>query len=268
MVIYVDMLILINFVADYFLLKSTAAILKVFVPFWRMSLSALLASAVSLYIFLPEINLLLSLFIRIFFCFIIVLCAFGYRSKKQFLKAALCFSGLTLAFAGVLYAAFEIFSPRGMHYNNTVAYFDISPLVFILSAAAFYIFVNIIDFFFSKKNSTKKCEITLFASANRKNMSALLDSGNSLSDPLSDSAVIIVNKSDVEVLFDKAEEKRRFCVLPCSSVTGESMLEGYRLDKAEVTVSGKKTVLTKPIAAFSKSPIEENTAILNPDFVE
>ena len=268
MVIYVDMLILINFVADYFLLKSTAAILKVFIPFWRMSLSALLASAVSLYIFLPKINVLLSLFIRIFFCFIIVLCAFGFNSKKQFLKAALCFSGLTLAFAGVLYAAFELFSPRGMHYNNTVAYFDISPLVFILSATAFYIMVNILDFFFSKKNSTKKCEITLFVENESKKLSALLDSGNSLSDPLSDSAVIIVNKKDVETLLDKEEDKRRFCIIPCSSVTGESLLTGYRLDKAEVTLTGKKTPLTRPIVAFSKTPIEENTAILNPDFVE
>lgn len=268
MVIYVDMLILINFVADYFLLKATAAIIKVYKPFWRMALSAFLASAFSLYIFLPKMNIILSLFMRAVFCFIIVVCAFGFESRKRFFKAAACFTGLTYAFAGVLYAAFELFSPNGMSYNNTVAYFDISPLVFIIASAAFYISVNILDFFFSKKESTKGCKITLLSNGKAQHMSALLDTGNSLLDPLSDSAVIIVNKEDITVAEKNDADKSKFCLIPCNTVTGDALLEGYRLDRAEVLLGKKRISLIKPIIVFSKTPIEKNTAILNPDFAE
>lgn len=268
MVIYVDMLILINFAADYFLLKATAAVMKAAAPLWRILVAAFLASLFSLYIFLPAQSVFLQIVLRLAFCLLIVLCAFGVRSKSFFIKACLLFLGVTFAFAGAMTAVYSVFKPDKMAVKNSVVYFDISPLALIISSAAFYLVLQVAGITFSRRASAVALKVSLISGEREKTLSGFADTGNNLRDPFSDSPVIIVNESDIKSLFEEGGDKSRFCLLPCGTVTGTALLNGYRLDKAVIKTDKKEYSLIKPIAAFSAAPIEKNTAIINPDSLQ
>lgn len=269
MVIYVDMLLLVNFAADYFLLKATAAMLKQSVLLWRMLLSAALASLFSLYIFLPPSGVLLQLLVRIVFSVALTLCAFGFKGKNFFIKACLLFFLINCAFGGAMTAVYNLFRPSKMAVRNSVVYFDISPLALILSSAAFYAVISAVNLFFSRKEATEKCEVVFYINNKSKNFSALIDTGNTLRDPFLQSEVIIVNEKDIKPLIDSAcvYDKSRFCLMPCKTVTGSGILYGFRLDSAVIKDKTKSITLKKPIAIFSATDLEKDTALVNPDTV-
>ena len=56
MVVYADILVILNLIVDYFLLSASAAILRIKLPFWRQLAGASVGAVSSLYIFAPEIH--------------------------------------------------------------------------------------------------------------------------------------------------------------------------------------------------------------------
>ena len=61
----------------------------------------------------------------------------------------------------------------------------------------------------------------------------------------------------------------RFRVIPFKSVSGDDLLDGYRMDRAEVLNNNKKIELKSPIIALSKTKIEEDfNAIINPQILD
>ena len=79
MVVYADILVILNLIVDYFLLSATAAILRVKVPVFRQLASAVVGALSSLYIFAPDFSIFVDLILRAAVCSVMVLCAFGFK---------------------------------------------------------------------------------------------------------------------------------------------------------------------------------------------
>lgn len=272
MVVYADVLIVVNLIVDYFLLKCSNLILKEKPKLWRIILGSGVGAVFSLYIFFPKSNLLLEAVIRLFMNTVVVLCCYGFKNFKLFLKSSGVFFGVTCLYAGIMIAIWQIFKPQGMVINNSVVYFNISPLVLTLTTViGYFIFLIFSKVFASSSTLAQKCEITLYANKKSVCATAIIDTGNSISDVFSNSEIIIVDKSVTTALFGEIDFlknddlKARFRSVPCGTVLGADLLEGYRCDRAKVLCNGKTIVLKKPIAAISKTPLKENySAILNP----
>ena len=59
--------------------------------------------------------------------------------------------------------------------------------------------------------------------------------------------------------------KLRYRTVPCGTVSGGDVLEGFRCDSAKINYNNKFLILEKPILALSKIPLKENySLILNP----
>ena len=271
MVIYADILVILNLLVDYFLLLAVAKILRKNPSVWRILAGAAIGAAASLSLFLPERPVFINTAFQIVLCAVMVLCVFGFHGIKPFLRAGGVLVLVTCGYAGLMTALWQMVRPNGMAVRNGVVYFDISPGVLLACSVGAYVAFMVVSTIFRRTYPlAESCTVTVSAEENSVTLSGLIDTGNSLEDVFSGGEVIIADHSCIRSLFgDRAATdeamQTRYRLIPCGTVAGGGALEGYRCDRAVVS-DGKKTVtLEKPILALSKTPLkDEYEAIVNP----
>ena len=270
LIVYADVLIFLNLIVNYFLLCACFKILKQTPKTIRVILSAAVGGLSSLYIFLPRLNILLEAFLKITTCALMVLICFGFKNAKAFLKNVGILFAVTCAYGGITFAFWLTFKPYGMVINNSIAYFNISPLTLIIFSVTAYLVFSISSFIFGKISKfAKKCSVTVFANNKSVRLEAIIDTGNSIEDVFSNSQIIIADQTQVNKLFSTEDKNSsRYRILPCNTVSGSSILEGFRCDSAIVINENTKTVLQKPILAISKTDLKDGyNAIINPEAI-
>lgn len=101
--------------------------------------------------------------------------------------------------------------------------------------AAFYLLYGYLRE--KKANHYSLCKATLICKGNRMTVTALLDSGNSLMEPISGKPVSVVEKDLVKRLWE--EEPRLFRVIPYHSVGRQhGILKGFLLPELQIEVDG------------------------------
>lgn len=268
MTVYADILIITNFIVDYFLLTVTGRATKRKPPLWRQLVSAFAASLYSLVIFLPLHNKLLELLLNIAVSYAVCFLCFGFESFRRFIFSGAVFFAVAFSYAGAMLAIFYIFKPYGMVINNSVVYFNISPLFLIVfSVIGFFIF-SLFSTVFSRRNTAaEKCFITLVFCGIKADFNAIIDNGNSLTDPFLQSPVIIADKNKAFSVFGQMSAEKhpeRYRAIPCGTVSGEVLLDGFRCDSGKIITENKTINLTRPIIAISKTPLCDCEAIVNP----
>ncbi len=276
MVVYADILIVLNFIVDYFLLLATAVLLKRKINSWRAVGGAAVGGVASLYIFLPAMPIFADIALKIVVCAVMALVTFGFKCARQFLKAFLLLFAVTCSYGGIMIAVLRIFGPKGMVINNSVVYFNISPLVLVAATVLAYLIFTVLSVIFRRSAATAaECSVTVFAENEKIEITAIADTGNSLKDTFGKSEVIIADKSVISALFGETDIAKnpslsaRFRVVPCSTVSGEGIMEGFRCDGAEISLAGRSITLDRPILAVSKTPLRDGyNAIINPEIFD
>ena len=196
-----------------------------------------------------------------------VVTCFGFKNIKSFLKSTGVLFLVTASYGGIMFAFWLMFGPKGMVINNSVVYFDISPLVLIICSVIGYILFSILSRIFAQVSKfARHCSITVFANDKSVRLDAIIDTGNSIEDIFSNSQIIIADKEKVNFLFETLDNNNsRYRLLPCSTVSGNDVLEGFRCDSAVILNNNTQTVLQKPILAISKTKLNDGyNAIINP----
>ena len=274
--VYVDVLLVVNLIVDFFLLKITFKLLRVNPKTIRILISDLLGAVSSLYIFFPESTAFIDITVQLIISSLMMLSALGFKTLKYFLRAVGVFFAVTCVYGGIMTALWQVLKPKGMIINNSVVYFNISPLVLIVSTVSgyfLYLFLNKILALPSK--TAKKCSLNLYALGKSVGLTGIIDTGNSITDVLSNSEIIIVDKAVAVSLLGREDFSNdplyatRYRTIPCETVMGRSLLDGFRCDMGEIRFEDKTIYLNNPIIALSKTPIKENySAILNPKILE
>lgn len=267
LIVYADVLIFLNLLVNYFLLCATCKLLNRNVKTSRIVISALVGGISSLYIFLPKLNILSETLLKTVTCSAMVLICFGFKNIKSFLKSTGVLFLVTAAYGGIMFAVWLAFSPKGMVINNSVIYFNISPLVLIVCSSIAYILFSILSRIFAQVSKfARHCSITVFANDKSVRLDAIIDTGNSIEDIFSNSQIIIAQREKVNFLFETLDSNNsRYRLLPCSTVSGNDVLEGFRCDSAVILNNNTQTVLQKPILAISKTKLNDGyDAIINP----
>ncbi len=272
MVVYADILLVVNLIVDYFLLKITLRIIRHTPKLWRIVFSTGVGAIFSLYIFLPPSPVILELSVQLLMNGIMMLICIGFKNLKGFLRGMITHFAVTCAYGGIMTALWQIFKPKGMIINNSVVYFNISPVVLILTTVlGYFLYLIFSEIFVVASKTAKRCNITLYALGKSVGAAAIIDTGNSISDIMSDSEIIIADKSVALALFDTTDILKdpllatRYRTIPCSTVSGGGILEGFRCDMARIYLGDMQISLNNPILAISKTPIREDySVILNP----
>ncbi|HHW46654.1 MAG TPA: sigma-E processing peptidase SpoIIGA [Clostridiales bacterium] len=282
MTIYVDVLICLNTFVNYFILLITSKINGDRVKTTRQILSALVGALFSLYIFVPKLNPVLDMFIKLIFSAVIVLCNYGFKGLKPFLRRICIFYAVSFIYAGLMIALMFTFRPGGMVINHGIVYFDISPLVLIVSTLVCYFAILIIRKFSRRPASSGgRCRIEINYKDKSVQANALIDTGHSLTDLFTDASVVVVDKKIAEDLLSKEtckalaavgasppdELKNRYRLIPYSVIGGKGLLPAFKCDGIRILEPTQKQV-DNVIVAVSEQPFAADySAILGPELI-
>lgn len=241
-VIYADILIIVNMIVNYFLLRAAAKITSLEFKSYRILLSSFCGGLFSLIIFIDEIPLFLNFIIKILFMSFMVIIAFKIASFKAFLKYFLAFFAANFIFSGIMLAVNIFIAPNASVYNNGIIYFDINIFTLTLFSVGCYLILTIINRIIKSRTPPKSIyQIRIKYEDKIAECSALFDSGNTLCDCFSGKPVIIAERSFLKNLIDerKIETLKNYRIIPFSTISSNGALPSFMADSVGIFVSGK-----------------------------
>lgn len=270
LIIYADILIIVNSLVDYFLLLLTFKLSGNKLKIFRLIFSALIGGFSSLYIFYPNNNTLINLIFKSVICFLMTLISIGFPNIKQFIKFQFTLFAVSVLYGGIFHALISVFNISGLFIQNGITYFNISP-VFLCVATAFYYIITIIltKIFKSSSSFAENCEILVTCEKKTLNLKGIIDTGNSATDIFGKSEIIITDTKSFDEIFQNDTEDMnlysRLRLVPCATVSGEDVLKGYRCDSAIIKTKTQTKEIEKPILAKAKINLNDGyNAIINP----
>ena len=244
MVVYVDVLIVLNLYVNYFLIRATSMIMRRVCSRKRCVLSALIGALGSLVILLPELPFLAVVLFKIALGALVVFITFGRQKPSDFAICALFFLVVCFTFAGVMLALWTFSAPLGMVWSNGTVYFNIPISAIAAFTAAAYCAVRLVRFFADKRlHCNKICAVKITAGGSEITLRGLCDTGNELCDLFSGKPVVVccfdkiapLAPDDVLGYFEgKLTESLR--LIPCRTVSSEALVPIF---KADITIDGK-----------------------------
>lgn len=272
MIIYIDILITVNLIVNYFLLLLVAKISNNSYKNFRLILSAGAGSLFSLYIFVPLVNTLFDILVKFVSALIMVLIGFGFKNIKRFARLTVELFIVSFVYAGAIMALWMSFKLKAIIINNSVIYYDVSPVFLVGFSAVLYLTIAIMRSLL-KRNAIKarRCSVEIEFRGRSKTFTGIFDTGNSLKDLLSDSAIIFIDKKRFLKFLGAPPSAfvKNYRIIPCGTVTGSKLIEAVRCDKGVIKIDNSVITLNKPILAISELPVDkEFEVLLNPEILE
>lgn len=195
MVIYLDVLILINLYVTYFQILAVSAFTHRKTVWYRKLSAAGIGAVASLSIFIPQEMVLTLTLLKIFLCALIAFVAFGYTGFRAYAVSVLFLMLVSFVFSGLMLCVWLFAAPMKMLFINGTVYFSIDTMTIILSTCAAYGVVRIIRYILDKNGKTDgKYTVIIKNNGSECRLSALADSGNGMVDCFSGLPVIVCRR--------------------------------------------------------------------------
>lgn len=254
-VIYADILVAVNMIVNYFLLRASAAVTGSDYKTLRFFLSAAAGGLFSMIIFVESIPPFLNAVIKLVFLAFMVAVAFGFGTLRAFVKNCSAFFIANFVFAGIMLAVCTFAAPDRAVYKNGIVYFDISILTLTASSLVCYAVLSLLTRF-SRSRAPTQSTYELTVTYNRKEATgkALYDTGNTLRDSFSGRPVIIAEKSFAEKLFNEGSDvtlERNFRLIPYSTIKNGGALPAFLADRITLKAFGKTVSAEKVYIAVT-----------------
>lgn len=247
MTVYIDVLVILNLFINYFLIRSTALVMRRTISAKRCLLAAAVGAVGSLVILLPELPFFFIALEKIVIGAVITFAAFGRQKPVDFAVCALFFLLISFVYAGLMTALWTFCAPYGMVFGNGVAYFNIPIAAVFAFTAAAYFAIRLVRFFADRRlKCAKVCNVKITAKGTEISLRGLCDTGNGLCDIFSGKPVIVCRSDKLTAITPKAardflngilDENGELRLIPCRTVTSETMLPIFKADA--ITVDGK-----------------------------
>ena len=272
-VIYVDTLFLLNAAVDYLLLLASARLAGEPLARLRFLLGAALGGLYAVAIFLPGLSFLARPPCRLAAAVLMVLAAFW--KSRRLLRQVVIFLALSCAFGGGV-LAIGLLGGRGLTLSNGVLYSGMDLKIVLLSAAGCYGALTLL-FQRTGRHTAAAGElrpVRLTLGERQVSLTALVDTGNTLTDPATGRPVLVAEADCVEELLppgirpspadlrdpagalERLEDpwRRRFRLLPYRSVgVDRGLLLAVRVDQVQVGEEDRGPML----AALSPTPVSD-----------
>lgn len=235
MVVYLDELLLLNFTADYLLLLVTAQVCGEPLRRRRFAFIAFLGAIYAAAVEIFRDTWLSQWWMQLLFALLMVRIAF--RGQGKLLRQYLLFLLISSGAAGVEMALFG-FANGDVNFSG--------PL-FLGTFALCYLLLGV-TFRGSGRAAVRGLllPVTMECGGKMVRLTALLDTGCTLSDPRSGEAVLVMERRALQPLF--GEKMPAFCgELPFENLSGTGVINTYRVDGLTV---GKKRLSNALIGVY------------------
>ena len=198
MYIILEYYLLENFLVNFLVLYSTNMITKSKIKIKGIITGTLLSTTYSLIIFLPSLLFLSKYIFKIIISVLIVYVTFRSKSLKSFLYQWLCFYMVSFIFAGVIISLSSNFTNIGQILAREFNLFQVFDIRHIVLGVLLAIIISILVFGYNyRKKQIEKLlvEAQICIKEDKLLIKALVDTGNTLKEPLSNRSVFIVELS-------------------------------------------------------------------------
>ncbi|MEG0755988.1 MAG: sigma-E processing peptidase SpoIIGA, partial [Oscillospiraceae bacterium] len=227
-VVYLDALFLLNLIINYLLLLATAKVAGERLCRWRMGVGAALGALYASAIFLPGCGFLIHPAVKLAVAVGMVLIAFG--GSRRLLRLNLVFFAISAAFGGGIYAL-QLLGGQGLSVKSGVFTSVLDLRVILLSAAGCYCVITLIFSRAARHTARELVPCTLEIGGKTAKFTALIDTGNTLTDPVRGGPVLVaegariapllaekLDLSDPVGTISELHYPKRFCLLPYQAI--------------------------------------------------
>lgn len=194
MTIYIDVVLIENLIMNYIILFATGMIVKEKIKHIRLVLASLLGAIYSIVAYTGVLEIYSSLLLKIILSVIIVYIAFNPQTVKKLGKDLLLFYLTSFVFGGAAFALIYIVKPQDILMKNGL-FLGTYPLKTIMLGAIIAFTIIMSAFTIVKSKISKRdilCEIEIKLNEKIIKTKAMLDTGNMLREPISNTPVVVL----------------------------------------------------------------------------
>lgn len=296
MTIYLDVIFIENILMNFIILFATGIALKVNMKQWRLIASSTIGAIYAIITYLSLIQIVTHFFMKILLSIAMIYLAFTPKNIKVMLKQLLMFYLVSFIFGGCAFALLYFIKPQDVLMKNGVFVGQYPIKIALLSGIVGFIIIQIAFKFIKNKISKRNmfCILKIFMKSKQLEIKALIDSGNLLQDPITNTPVVVVEKDRLYKIFpseilDNIEKIKlggdnqyedemineflsRFRVVPFSSLGKQNgLLLGIKVDKICVINSDEEEIETNAIIAIYEKALSKSgtySALVGLDILE
>lgn len=194
MTIYIDVVLIENVIMNFIILLATGLILKEKIKITRLLLSSLLGAIYSVISYMSILGIYSSMVLKIILSIVMIYIAFNPQTMKKMWKDMLIFYLTSFVFGGAAFALIYIVKPQDILMKNGL-FLGTYPLKTAILGGIIAFIIIITAFTVVKSKVTKKdmfCEIEIQLNENKIETTAMIDTGNLLKEPITNTPVIVV----------------------------------------------------------------------------
>lgn len=272
--VYIDVLFMVNFMINVLIIEGTGIIMCVDTKWYKSLISAMVGALYAVLVFFPGLSFIQSMAMKIILSAVLVWLAFGFKSRMHFLKMWGSFYLASFIFGGSIIAIMSTTSiggKLGAVYSNGEIYFNLPWRWVMVSALGTYALVLYFGHV-RKKRVAKEAitrNLTIYINGKSVETKAIIDTGNSLFDPITGVPVIVCEHNTLKKIVPKGMEDMwnaglKVRLIPFSSIGKEDgMMPAVIPDYVKIDgYEAKKCIIGITESTLSAS--REYHALLNP----
>ena len=282
MTVYVDVVLLENICMNYIILFSTGYIIKIKLNHLRMLASSSIGAVYAILAYTGILPLYANLFVKIILSICMIYIAFNPRNVKGLIKELIMFYLVSFALGGSAFALLYIVKPQDIFMRNGV-FIGTYPIKIVLLGGITGFIITYTSFKLVKNRMSKSeliYDIYIKIEEKEIKTKVILDTGNMLKDPISNSPVILIDKDKLygllpKDLIDNAKNmmggeiktqdeieykyKSRLRIIPFTSVGKQNgMLLGIKADEIKIVTDVEEIINKRAIIGIYDKKFSKN----------
>ena len=297
MTIYLDVVLVENLCMNYIIFFASAYVLKKKVKHIRLIISALIGGIYSILAYVQILQIYSNIICKFILSIVMVYIAYKPKNIKELTKDIIFFYLVSFVFGGTAFALLYFVKPQEILMKNGV-YVGTYPLKIAVLGGIVGFTILVVALKFIKIKLTKKdifCNICIYIEDKCLEMIAILDTGNMLKDPITNSPVMIVEKDKLKDIFpniildnlsnivggDMPKELyenesmkyiTKFRVIPFKTIGKENgLLLGFKVNKVKIEIDETSKIINNVIVGIYDSKLskkETYSALIGIDILE
>lgn len=206
MVFYLDLILLFNFVIDYFILLLTSRYLNLTYKRWRLGLGAGVGALYTMVFFIPFLDFLHVFISKIVLSMVIIWISFGFIHLVRFFQTLATFYFISFLSGGGVLAIQYLFNIDHEVVNGIFVSRSLNPLLVIIFIMVAFLGIWLFSnrtYISLRRNSMvhhKIVEIEIYINNQSYKCKGLVDTGNRLYDPIFRKPVMILEVNEIPLI--------------------------------------------------------------------
>ena len=254
--IYLDIVLLENFIMNYIIIFSTAIISKSKINYWRIGIASFVSGLYSIFNYILNFENSVSILVKILISVMVILIGFEGHKLKMIIKQLILFYLVSFTFGGISFMLLFLINPSNIVFEHGLLVGTYPVKVTIIGGILGFIVIACVSYIIRDRLRTKSmlCDLEIFYKGKHQKLKTMIDTGNLLKEPISQTDVIIVEKNSLrgiiaDDILDNIDNiiqgkwinshddiySYKFKVIPFSSLGNENgLLIGFKPDYIKI----------------------------------